>query len=191
MNPLYIGIAALLFLTFASKPAAASVSKAILSKGYPTGAAWSKWDSLFKKYGEQYKVPWSWLKAICMTESALGTAKSVMAGLKNPSDPLSISTDGLSWGLMQIRVETANDMEKGTTWVKLNDPETAVRIAAKFLRWLINQFPEKKGNELTKAVIMSYNQGAGNTKKGKTYAAPYWEKFNTNIQIMRDRGDVL
>jgi hypothetical protein len=125
-----------------------------------------------------------------MTESALGVAKSVALGLKNPSDPLSISEDRLSWGLMQIRVETANDFEKGTTWQNLNNPDTAVRIAAKFIQWMLKQFPDKKGNDLTKAVIMSYNQGVGNTKKGKSYAAGYWDKFNAHIGLMRERGDI-
>ena len=72
--------------------------------------SWTEYDSLFKKYGAEYNIDWRWLKAICLNESNLGKAKSVMIGLENPRDiENSKSSDGKSWGLMQVTVPTAKD----------------------------------------------------------------------------------
>lgn len=179
--------AGILLMLVGNKAKAAAVSYS-LNSSMTKEPTWSKWDSLFKKYGEQYGVDWKWLKAICMTESALGTHPSVLLGLNDPSNPKSVSDDKLSWGLMQIRVETANTFEKGITFKELNNPDTAVKVAAKFFAWLKKQFPNDSGETLTKKVIMSYNQGAGATKSGKTYAAPYYEKFLKHMALINSKG---
>jgi soluble lytic murein transglycosylase-like protein len=119
----------------------------------------------------------------------LGTAKSVAQGLLNPDNKsASVSSDGKSWGLMQVTVPTANDFEDNITFKELNDPDTAVRIAAKFVASLMKTFAKNKGDsDYLKKIIMSYNQGAGNTLKGKTYAAPYWDKFQTYFDVINQR----
>lgn len=180
--------AGILLSLFGKKAAAAAASTiSNLTGSMYKEPQWSKWDSLFKKYGTQFGVDWKLLKAICMTESGLGTHPTVVRGLKDPTDPKSVSEDKLSWGLMQIRVVTANDFEKGITFKDLNNPDTAVRIAAKFFAWLKKQFPNDTGETLTKKIVMSYNQGAGATKSGKTYAAPYYEKYKKNIAIINSK----
>ena len=68
----------------------------------------TKWDDLLKKYSVQYKVPWRWLKVIILNESSNGNDRSVLRGLANPNDiEGSKSSDGKSWGLMQITLATA------------------------------------------------------------------------------------
>ncbi|MEO5348853.1 MAG: transglycosylase SLT domain-containing protein [Magnetococcus sp. YQC-3] len=176
-----------ILLLLAGNKAKGAAQSYMLNTNMLKEPTWSKWDALFKKYGTQYGVDWRWLKAICMTESALGTHPSVVLGLKDPTNPSSVSDDKLSWGLMQIRVVTANDFEKGTTFADLNDPEKAVRISAKFFAWLKKQFPNDSGSTLEKKVIMSYNQGAGATKQGKTYAAPYYEKFLKHMALINSK----
>ena len=167
---------------------AKAISKAIVSNSSMTKEPyWSKWDALFKKYASQFGVDWRWLKAIAMNESALGTHPSVALGLREPSNPKSVSDDKLSWGLMQVKVDTANDMEKGITFKDLNNPETAIRIGAKYIAFVKTRFPRDSGEELTKKVIMSYNQGYGNTLKGKTYAAPYWERFQRHMALINSK----
>ena len=135
------------------------------------------YDSLFKKYGEEQEVPWLWLKTISMIESSIGMNPRVALGIKEPKNSKSVSYDNLSYGLMQLRVETANDFEKGTTFETLNNPEASIRIASKFIKWIKNQFKDKQGAELERLVIMSYNQGVGGTKKGYKGAIPYYAKF--------------
>jgi len=163
-------VAVLLF----SKKAAAAPSTSI---NVPSGDAFTRWDALFKKYGAQYGVPPKWLKAICIVESALGTNERVALGLKYPAYEKSVSYDNLSYGLMQLTVATANDMEKGTHFVDLNDPEKAVRIGAKFVAWVMKQFPNEPASTLPEKVFKSYNQGVAGTKKGYKGADPYWVKI--------------
>jgi soluble lytic murein transglycosylase-like protein len=136
-------------------------------------------------------VPWTWLKAIALNESTLGTNPKVALGLKEPGNSASVSYDGLSWGLMQVRVETANDFIKGTTFKDLNDPQKAVKIAAMFIAWIMRQFPNDKGEDLKKKVFMSYNQGVGGTKKGYTGAAPYWDKSQKHLAMIAKRDQAV
>lgn len=146
----------------------------------------STYDSLFKKYGEEQDIPWEWLKTIAMIESTLGLNPRVALGIKEPNNPKSVSYDNLSYGLMQLRVSTACDFEKGITFKDLNNPETSIRIAAKFFKWIKNQFKDKQGEELEKLVIMSYNQGVGGTKKGYKGALPYYEKFKKYYPLIKN-----
>lgn len=149
------------------------------------GQNWVRFDSLFKKYGTKYSVPWTWLKAIALNESSLGSNKSVARGLATPTDVEgSKSSDGKSWGLMQVTLTTARDLDPSATEVKLNNPEYSIDLAAKFLSRLQSQFP-KVDSRYREWVIKSYNQGPGNTKKeiatGKGYAQEYWERFTRNL----------
>jgi hypothetical protein len=152
----------------------------------PLAPSFTRYDALFKKYGQQFGVSWRLLKVIATIESTLGENPRVALGLRDPSNKASVSYDNLSWGLMQLRVETANDYEKGTTYADLNNAETSIRIAAKFFAWIQRQFPRTDSDWLKK-VVMSYNQGVAGTKRGYTGALPYWEKFQKQMALLNDR----
>jgi Transglycosylase SLT domain len=143
-------------------------------------------DALFQSYGAKQGVPWKWLKALCMNESSLGTDPRVARGLEDPSDIAgSISSDGKSWGLMQLTIPTACQFEAGTTAELLNDPEISVRIAAKFVAWIQDRFDDSDPR-YQEWVVKSYNQGVGNTNKEiagtiSGYAGEYWSRFQRNL----------
>lgn len=148
---------------------------------------WTRFDALFKKYGAVNNVDWLVLKAIAMNESSLGSVKSVALGLVNPSDiEGSKSQDGLSWGLMQVTVTTAKDLDPSATAQKLNDPEYSVRLAAQYLGRLQKRFNMLETRWL-EWVVKSYNQGPGNTDKERKglidgYANEYWARFERNYE---------
>ena len=148
-----------------------------------------RWDGLFKKYGEQYGIPWRWLKSICMVESDLGRARSVKLGLDSPSDVNnSKSSDGKSWGIMQTTLSTARQFESSITEVGLNDPEISVRIAAKYLSWIgKNYFAISSGNR--ESVIRSYNGGPGfrRTAQGIRDTPFYYSKFLDNLALVKNQ----
>ena len=133
-----------------------------------------KWDSLIKKEAAKGKIPWEWIKAIMIVESDLGRAKSVAHGLKYPNDiEKSKSSDGKSWGLMQVTLGTAQMFEANTTKEDLNNPETSVRLAVKYLNWLYSK------NKNEEWIVRAYNGGAGwqKTKLGTPLTKIYWEKY--------------
>ncbi|MBX2986487.1 MAG: transglycosylase SLT domain-containing protein [Bdellovibrionaceae bacterium] len=147
-------------------------------------------DALFQKYAKQNGLDWKMLKAIAMNESGLGVAAngleaSVARGLANPNDVEgSKSSDGKSWGLMQVTVTTAKDFDSSATPQKLNDPEYSIRIAAEFIAWLTKQFPTSEPR-YTEWVVKSYNQGRGNSAKERRgeiagYAGVYWDRYLRN-----------
>ncbi len=150
------------------------------------------YDSLFKKYASQNGVDWKWLKAIAMNESSLGQAASVKRGIASPDDiEGSKSSDGKSWGLMQMTLPTARDYDSMATASKLNNPEYSIRLAAKFLRFLTGKFAIVD-SRFEEWVIKSYNQGAGNTEKERQgaisgYAQSYWERYTRNRKIIEDK----
>lgn len=149
--------------------------------------SWTQYDSLFQKYASIYGVQnWQWLKAIALNESSLGKAASVKRGLENPYDiEGSKSSDGKSWGLMQVTLTTGKWLDPSCTEVKLNDPDYSVKLAADLFaknQKLFNRFDER----WLEWVVKSYNQGSGNTKKemngGPGYANEYWARFNRNME---------
>lgn len=134
-----------------------------------------QYDSLFLKWGKTYGVPPSWLKAIAMNESQLGQDERVKNG--------QVSTDGKSWGLMQVTLRTAQlDLDPAATPAKLNDPAYSIRLASIYLSRLYKTF---RGDQ--RKVIMSYNQGPGNTQAGKEYAADYYARFQRNLERIKAR----
>lgn len=147
---------------------------------------WERFDSLFKKYGSAYGVPWTWLKAVCLNESNLGAAKSVARGLASPSDiEGSKSSDGLSWGIMQVTLRTARELDPAATQEKLNNPEYSIKLSAQYFKKLSSLF-SKIDLRYTEWVIKSYNQGPGNTKKeiagtSSGFAQEYWNRFQRNL----------
>jgi membrane-bound lytic murein transglycosylase MltF len=152
---------------------------------------WNKWDDLFKKYGKKWDVNWKWLKAIALNESSLGKAKSVKIGLENPNDvENSKSSDGLSWGLMQVTLKTAQEMDRSATPQKLNDPEYSINMGARYISKMKDLYLDSEPRYV-EWVIKSYNQGPGNTnkeKKGlitKGYADEYWLRFQNNLKRIK------
>jgi soluble lytic murein transglycosylase-like protein len=114
---------------------------------------WTRYDDLFHKYGSLYGVPFEWLKAFALVESDLGR------------DPLvvrhQLSRDGKSKGIMQLILSTARDYKPDVTLDELDDPELSVDLAAQHVAMLIRLFGQDE-----QAVVMSYNEGQGNFKKG-------------------------
>ena len=145
--------------------------------GYPI-----VYDSLFQKYGAKHSVDWKILKRIAVIESNLGRAKSVAHGLKNPNDvEASKSSDGKSWGIMQVTLKTAQWLDPQATVAKLNNPEYSIDLAAKYLKFLFDFFPQVDSRRI-EWVVKSYNQGQGNSAneragKSQGFAHAYWEKY--------------
>lgn len=144
-------------------------------------------DPLFAKWAKGYGLDHKMLKAICMNESGLGVVsggieKSVARGLANPKDiEGSKSSDGKSWGIMQVTIPTAQDYDSGATPEKLNNPEYSIKIAAQYIAWLTLQFPSSEPR-YTEWIVKSYNQGRGNTAKERRgeiagYAGDYWLRY--------------
>lgn len=135
------------------------------------------YDDLYKKYAGLYNLDWKMLKAISIIESNEGRAPSVAYGILNPSDvENSKSSDGLSWGLMQLTLTTARDYDRNVTVAGLNDPDYSIVLACKHLAFLKKLFSENEW------VIKSYNQGQGNSLKEKQglisgYADSYYKKY--------------
>lgn len=122
---------------------------------------WNMYDAWFKQYSGA--LDWRVLKAIALNESSLGQNKLV----KNKQ----WSSDGQSRGLMQLTVPTANDYES-VEYQDLDDPETSIRIAGKFLNHLWNKFGS------VDSVVRAYNQGEGNEAKLLKYRAQgYTDKY--------------
>jgi len=139
----------------------------------PSLPSWNRYDALFKKYATQNNLPpnaWKWMKAIAIGESNLGDHPLVKAG--------NWSSDGLSKGIMQLTVATANDYGKwfgpnelnkkhstfnqvsyDTVANYLNDSELSIRIATQHFSRIYRKF-----NNLEHSV-KAYNQGEGNMAK--------------------------
>lgn len=148
---------------------------------------WRRFDALFKKYGTRYSVDWIMLKSIALNESSLGRASSVARGLANVNDVEgSKSSDGKSWGLMQVTLTTAKTMDPLATPQKLNNPEYSIDLGARYLSELKKSFSKEE------YIVKSYNQGPGNMRKeisGLTsgYANEYWARYQRNKQkVMED-----
>lgn len=151
-----------------------------------------QYDSLFKRYGSRWGVDWKWLKAIAMNESSLGEARSVKRGIENPNDiEGSKSSDGKSWGLMQMTLPTLHDFDPDGTAADLNDPEYSVDHAAQFMRWVMRQFNSSDAR-FEEWCVKSYNQGVGNTRKEirgeiNGYAQSYWERYSRNRRLIESK----
>lgn len=155
-----------------------------------SGGDRNRFDSLFKKY-ESGGVDWIHLKAFAKIESDCGLARSVAHGLVDPRDiEGSKSSDGKSWGIMQLRPSTANDYES-VSIEDLNNAEINIRIASKHIKRLYLLF---KGN--WDHVVQAYNQGEGNMQKqirGEIAgnAREYLMKYNTAYNNLKLKGGIL
>lgn len=168
MNKIIIGLLAFFGIT-GSAYAVSKIDLSIIPNNLKN--VWFKFDDLFKKYSSIYGINWKWLKAIALNESLLGENELVKQGLA--------SSDGLSYGLMQITLKTAKwlNSDIAVSPAQLNNPEFSIKLASKYLNYLSKIFPNDQ-----RKIIMSYNQGEGNTKAGREYALEYYNRFNRWIE---------
>lgn len=149
------------------------------------GENFTKWDQKFKAHSVEGKIPWQWMKSICMVESALGTNPRVAIGLSNPEDvDGSRSEDGKSWGLMQMTLPAARDFDPLVTPQKLNFPDYSIMLSSMLLRRLNRIF-----GGIEEWVVKAYNQGAGATRLEKERgvggnADDYWKKYQEHKAIL-------
>lgn len=127
----------------------------------------NKYDALFVKYANKYGVDWKMTKAISIIESRLGDDYRVKNGL--------VSSDGLTYGLMQIKYTIAKfylGSNSGDEISFRTDFEKQIEAATAFLADL-----KKKFNNDTHKIVISYNQGETHTKNGKDFTGNYYDKF--------------
>lgn len=183
-----LGIVAALVLGFQGHEAYATIKE-----DNSVDENWTIFDSLFKKFGQAYGVNPNYLKAICMNESSLGTDESVVIGIKTPLDiENSKSSDGKSWGIMQVTVTTGSDYDENCSPELLNNPSYSVDLAAQIFRDNMKRFSSSEPRYL-ELVVKSYNEGAGNAKKelagtGGGYADEYWNRWQRNYQKIVTKG---
>lgn len=152
--------------------------------------SWNAFDRLYKLSADKYGLPWEYVKAIALIESNNGLAKSVKRGLENPSDiDGSKSSDGKSWGIMQVTLTTAKDMDAAATVQKLNNAAYSIDLGARYLSKMMARYRGEL-RQLEYAV-KAYNQGPGNTDKevaGRIsgYAQNYYDRFVSNLETVRD-----
>lgn len=196
--------------SFTSDTPAASTEVVTTSLTPMNTNSWTRFDSLYKKYGAKHGIDWQWLKAFALKESLNGIAKPVALGLKEPTNPKSVSYDGLSYGLMQMTLATANDPQvlSGSgyqgpiTLAELNNPEISIDLAAKYIKmivgWVRAWQPLEPYDLFVKHVVGAYNMGIGNVKKGKEYSyqptyykgreiAPYYDQWMNHLQAVKTR----
>lgn len=144
--------------------------------------AFTKWDPMINKYSAMRNVPWRWLKAILWVESDLGRDPTVQAGMANPGGSDGWSEDGLSRGIMQMTVNTANRrrVRPGTTAADLDNPEICMDCAAKYLAELGNYYFswDREG------CIRAYNGGPGwrsAPAQAQANDAAYYAKFQDKL----------
>jgi len=173
MNPFIIAAGALAVIAAAGGKAEASSG----SSSSGSVSEFDRWDKLIRKNSAIYGIPWRWMKAIMIIESDLGRAPSVARGLMYPTDIQgSKSSDGKSWGLMQLTLPTARQFEPSVTEESLNDPNVSVRIAGKYMAWVRDRYWPLSNRE---AFIRSYNGGPGfnKTVSGQRDTPAYYAKF--------------
>lgn len=144
------------------------------------------YDSLFIKYGNLYAINPYILKAIAANESTVGKNSRVAYGIAHPNEIYSsVSTDGKSWGLMQVTLPTARQFEPNLKESDLNNPEISVRVAAKYIQWV-----KKNYSADLEFYIRAYNGGAGwkKTNIGPTATLAYWNKFLKNYDLVKADG---
>jgi membrane-bound lytic murein transglycosylase MltF len=177
------GVAGLMYF-FSQTAAGGEYIQATEDSVAPELTDWNRFDVLFQQYGASHGVDWQWLKAFALNESNLGRDKSVALGIEHPSDiENSKSSDGKSWGLMQMTIKTARGLDSSATEEKLNDPDFSIDLSARYIAQLMGMF-SSSDERYVEWVVKSYNQGPGNTKKemktGVSYAQEYWDRWLRN-----------
>lgn len=129
-----------------------------------------KYEPLLNDAAREFQLDPALLKAVMAAESGF--------------NPTAVSPKG-AIGLMQIMPATAERYglqadRKRTIQQKLTDPNTNIRLAARYLRDLHKLFPSKPD-----LVIASYNAGEGAVQKYKNTIPPYPETRNY-VQIVTE-----
>ena len=98
---------------------------------------------------------------------------------------MSKSSDGKSWGLMQVTLATARQFESAVTPVALNNPEVSVRLAAKYIAWVKRNYSPD-----LEFVVRAYNGGPAwqKTVLGPAWTLAYWNKFKINYEKAKADG---
>ena len=122
-----------------------------------------KFEPLLTQASKDFSVDLALLKAVMAVESRF--------------NPVAISHKG-AVGLMQVMPATAARYglvadKAQTIQQKLSDPETNIRLAARYLRDLHNLFPRQP-----ELILASYNAGEGAVQKYKNQIPPYPETRN-------------
>jgi len=154
------------------------------SSGMADDSDFNRYDALFKTAAKKYNIPWEWIKAVAIIESRLGEASSVKRGLENPDDTEgSKSSDGLSWGIMQVTLRTAQELRPGTMVRDLNNPQISIDLGAKYLGKMYTYF---LGNE--ENTIRAYNGGPGwnKSEKGRSMTAVYYSRFKKALDEVKN-----
>lgn len=152
-----------------------------------------EFDDLFKYYAKKHNLDWKLLKRISFIESRIGLYKTVKHGIKFPHDVLiSVSGDGLSWGLMQTTLSTSRDYDITATAEKLNNPSFSISIAAQHISFLKRKYFSNERD-----IVMAYNHGQGNQlrfialeKSGQLKenefpaGRDYWSKYQSAARLI-------
>lgn len=124
----------------------------------------SPYDDLFKKYAAEIGWDWRLLAAQAHTESHFKPGAVSWAGAR---------------GLMQIMPATGRDY--GVTPKQLEDPETSIRTAVKFIadldKWLKSRIPNDQ--ERIKFILAAYNAGVAHVYDAVALAKKY--KMNPTV----------
>ncbi|MDR0333681.1 MAG: transglycosylase SLT domain-containing protein [Dysgonamonadaceae bacterium] len=126
----------------------------------------SIYDHYFKKFGKEFDIDWRLLAAISFQESRF--------------DP-----EGHSWagatGLMGLMPATAASF--GVSADNLTNPETNIRIGAKYLKYLLNIFSSVENpTERLKLSLAAYNGGIGHIMDARALA----QKYGANRDVWND-----
>ncbi len=127
-----------------------------------------KFEPLLAQASKDFSVELALLKAVMAAESRF--------------NPLAVSPKG-AVGLMQLMPATAQRYglfadQTQTIQQKLTDPETNIRLGARYLRDLHNMFPSRP-----ELILASYNAGEGAVQKYNNQIPPYPETRNY-VQIV-------
>lgn len=131
-----------------------------------------RYDSLFRYYGEQEKVPWLLLKAQVKAESGFDPDAVSKAGAVGLAQFMSRTFEEWRDGTPGIQDPTAEGpagLPVNPMLVDPRDPEDAIRAQAAYMRWLLDRFD---GN--TEAALAAYNWGIGRVKRAMAESGPEW-----------------
>ena len=117
-----------------------------------TDGTLSPYDSLIKKYAQQYDFDWRLLVAQMYQESRF--------------DPLAKSWVGAQ-GLMQVMPRTAKEL--GIT--NLKDPEAGIKAGVKYLDWVRDRFEDELNvKDRMWFILAAYNAGQGHVRDARRLA---------------------
>lgn len=150
-------------LTELSEPEASTESESPLAHFLSQHPNLQKYEKLLNDVANDFNLDPALLKAVVTVESSF--------------NPKVVSPKG-AVGLMQVMPATAERFglhadRKKSVRQKLTDPETNIRIGARYLSFLRDMFPHQQ-----QLVVASYNAGEGAVQKYNNAIPPYQETRN-------------